>query len=188
MELENAQHQRSIEDQNLKLQHQIYGQISPFASGLLGMGSKALKGQAPDYFKLGTRNALASAFGQQRQNLTDFLGQSGQGFGGLAAGPAANLGAQESMAMGQSQADAITQALGLGLQGGNMLGGQQAMFNPAQYGGMAGQGFNDYLQNTPNRSVLGQVLGGLGGAALSAIPFGKMFGGGSGGVSGGGGI
>src|SRR5437773_2367111 len=117
-ELQNAQLQQQIEKQNLALQQRAYGQISPFATGLLGAGQGALQGQAPDYFQLGTRNALASAFGQQRQNLADFLGRSGQGFGGLAAGPAANLGAQESSAMGQSYADALTQALGLGMQRG----------------------------------------------------------------------
>lgn len=175
IELQNAQLQQQIEKQNLELQRQAYGQISPFATNLLGMGQNAMKGQAPDFFQLGTRNAIASAFGGERQNLADFLGQSGQGFGGLAAGPAANLGAQESTAIGQAQADAIQQALGMGLQGGNLLAGQQAIFNPSQYGAMAGQGFQNYLQATPYRSGFGNFLGSIGGAALSAIPFGNLF-------------
>lgn len=165
IELQNAQLQQQIEKQNLAIQRQAYGQVSPFATSLLGAGQNALKGQAPDYFQLGTRNAIASAFGQQRQNLADFLGKTGQGFGGLAAGPAANLGAQESTAIGQSQADAINQALGLGLQGSNALQGQQAIFNPSPYGGYAGQGFNNYVQATPMQgfgSVLGQSLLGAG--------------------------
>lgn len=167
MELQNAQLQQQIEKDRVALQKQVYGQISPFATSLLGAGQNALKGIAPDYFQLGTRNALASAFGQSRQNLTDFLGSSGQGFGGLAAGPAANLGAQESMAMGQAQADAINQALGLGLQGGNVLQGQQAIFNPQQYGQMAGAGLQSYTQATPmqgfgaslGQSLLGSAIG-----------------------------
>lgn len=168
IELENAQLQQQIEKENLARQKEIYGQISPFATGLLGVGSAALQGKAPDFFQLGTRNALASAFGQQRQNLADFLGQSGQGFSGLAAGPAANLGAQESAAMGQAYADALQQALGLGLQGGNMLQGQQAIFNPSPYGQFAGQGFNDYVQATPSQSFGGMLGGALLGAAINA--------------------
>lgn len=165
IELQNAQLQQQIEQQNLARQNQIYGQISPFATGLLGIGQNAQRGIAPDSFQLGTRNAIASAFGQQRQNLADFLGRSGQGFGGLAAGPAANLGAQESTAIGQAQADAINQALGLGLQGSNALQGQQAIFAPQQYGGLAGQGFQNYLQATPMQgfgATLGQSLLGAG--------------------------
>lgn len=176
IELENAQLQQQIEKDNLARQNQIYGQISPFATGLLGVGSAALKGKAPDFFQLGTRNALASAFGQQRQNLADFLGQSGQGFSGLAAGPTANLGAQESEAMGQAYADALNEALGLGLQGGNMLQGQQAIFNPAPYGAFAGQGFTNYLQNTPNGGFWSGLGGALTGAALKSFPFGQLFG------------
>src|SRR5207249_7899252 len=161
MELQNAQSQLALEKQRADLQQQIYGQIRPFATGLMGAGQQAIKVIAPDFFQLGTRNALAGAFGQQRQNLADFLGRSGQGFGGLAAGPAANLGAQESTAMGQSYADALNQAMGLGLQGSNVLQGQQGIFNPQAYGGMAGQGFNNYTQATPMMgfgSSLGQSL------------------------------
>lgn len=138
------------------------------------MAQNAQKGIAPDSFQLGTRNALASAFGQSRQNLTDFLGTSGQGFGGLAAGPAANLGAQESTAMGQAYADALNQALGLGLQGSNVLQGQQAIFNPQAYGGLAGQGFQNYLQATPMSGFWQQLGGSILGAALTATPFGQI--------------
>jgi hypothetical protein len=167
-ELQQAQQQQQIEQQRVALQQQIYGQISPFATGLMGAGTNAMKGIAPDYFQLGTRNALASAFGQQRQNLTDFLGSSGQGFGGLAAGPAANLGAQESSAMGQSYNDALLQALGLGVQGGNILQGQQGVFNPAAYGQFATQGFNNYTQATPMQGFGGNLLQSLAGAAIGA--------------------
>ena len=155
---QNAVLQQQIEQQNLALQRQIYGQVSPYAQGLLNMGTQAQQGIAPASFQLGARNQLASAFGQSRQNLADFLGKSGQGFGGLAAGPAANLGAQESTAMGQSYADAINQALGLGLQGSNVLQGQQGIFNPQTYGGMAGQGFQNVLQATPYTGFWGQLL------------------------------
>lgn len=165
-ELQNAQQQLAMQQQNFALQNRIYGQISPYAQGLLQMGQNAQKGIAPDSFQLGTRNALASAFGQQRSNLADFLGQSGQGFGGLAAGPAANLGAQESMAMGQSYADALNQALGLGLQGANVLQGQQGIFNPTPYGQLGTSGLNSYTQATPmsgfgaafGQSILGAGL------------------------------
>lgn len=182
----NAQAQLQIEQQRAALQQSIYGQISPFAQGLLNMGQNAQKGIAPDSFQLGTRNALAGAFGQSRQNLTDFLGQSGQGFGGLAAGPAANLGAQESTAMGQSYADALNQALGLGLQGSNVLQGQQGVFNPQAYGQMGGQGLDQYLNATPMQGFgasLGQSLLGAGIGAgtsfltggLSNLTSGKSF-------------
>jgi hypothetical protein len=172
LELQNAQLQQNIEKQNLARQQQISGQLSPFATGLLGTGQGALQGQAPAMFQLGTRNALAGAFGQQRQNLTDFLGQSGQGFGGLAAGPAANLGAQESSAMGSAYNQSLLDSLNLGLQGGNVLQGQQAVFNPQPYGGMAGQGFNSYTQATPMMgfgSALGQSLLGAGIGAGTAF-------------------
>ncbi len=157
-----------MEQDRAALQQKIYGQISPFATGLMGAGQDALRGIAPDYFQLGTRNALAGAFGQQRQNLADFLGKSGQGFGGLAAGPAANLGAQESSAMGQSYADALSQALGLGVQGGNILQGQQGIFNPSPYGQLGTTGLNNYTQATPMMGF-GSALGGsLLGSAIGA--------------------
>src|SRR5262249_17398427 len=165
-ELQLAQQQAAIQQQNLELQRQIYGQISPYGQGLLNVGQNALKGIAPDYFQLGTRNALASAFGQQRQNLADFLGQSGQGFSGLAAGPAANLGAQESMAQGQAYADALNQALGLGVQGGNILQGQQGIFNPVPYGSLATQGLNNYTNSTPTSGFWGNFGQSLIGAGL----------------------
>lgn len=177
-ELANAQLQQQIEQQNLARQNAIYGQISPFATGLLNMGSQAQQGIAPASFQLGTRNALAGAFGQQRQNLADFLGSSGQGFSGLAAGPAANLGTQESTAMGQAYADAVNQALGLGLQGSNVLQGQQGVFNPTTYAGLAGQGFQNNVQNTPMSGFWGNLGSSLAGAAISSIPFGKIYGGG----------
>src|SRR6266480_243716 len=167
-ELQNAKLQQDIEKANLARQNAIYGQISPFATGLLNMGQQAQQGIAPASFQLGTRNALASAFGQQRSNLADFLGSSGQGFGGLAAGPAANLGAQESTAMGQSYADALNQAMGLGLQGSNVLQGQQGIFNPQAYGGMAGQGFNNYTQSTPMLGFGSSLLQSGLGAAIGA--------------------
>lgn len=163
-----AQQQQAIQQQNFALQNKIYGQISPFATGLMTAGQNALQGKAPDYFQLGTRNALASAFGQQRQNLTDFLGQSGQGFSGLAAGPAANLGAQESTAMGQAYADALNQALGLGVQGGNILQGQQGVFNPVPYGQLATQGFQNYTNATPMSGFGSNLFSSILGAGLGA--------------------
>ena len=179
LELQNAQSQLALEKQRADLQQQIYGQISPFATGLMGAGQQALKGIAPDFFQLGTRNALAGAFGQQRQNLADFLGRSGQGFGGLAAGPAANLGAQDSSAMGQSYADALNQALGLGVQGGNILQGQQGIFNPSPFGQLGTQGLTSYTQATPMQgfgSSLGQsLLGAAIGAGASWLSPGGIF-------------
>ena len=182
-QLAHSQLEAQREAEFLAFQKQLYGQISPFATGLLGAGQNALKGIAPDFFQLGTRNAIASAFSGQRQNLADFLGQSGQGFGGLAAGPAANLGAQESSAMGQSYADAIAQALGLGMQGGNILQGQQALFNPVQYGALAAQGFGNIL-GQPRSNILGQLLGSGLSAGLTAVAMGAggSSGGGGGGV------
>lgn len=168
--------QQELEKNYAAIQQATRQQITPFAQGLLDLGNQARMGKAPDSFQLGTRNAIASAFGGQRQNLADFLGRSGQGFGGLAAGPAANLGAQESTAIGQSQADAINQALGLGMQGSNILQGQQSIFNPAPYGGMAGQGFNNYLQATPMQGFGASLGQSLLGAGIGSIPFGKMFG------------
>lgn len=163
-----ARQEAQREAELLALQKQIYGQISPFATGLLGMGQDALKGIAPDYFQLGTRNAIAQAFGGERQNLADFLGTTGQGFGGLAAGPAANLGALESTAIGQAQADAIQQALGFGLQGGGLFTGQQQIFDPTRYGGLAAQGFGNIL-NQPGQNLGASALGALGAAATGSL-------------------
>lgn len=168
LEFQQAQTQQQVAAQNLALQRQVYSQISPFAGGLLNMGTQAQKGIAPDSFQLGTRNALAGAFGQQRSNLADFLGSSGQGFSGLAAGPAANLGAQESTAMGQSYADALNQALGLGIQGGNILQGQQGVFNPYPSASLATQGLNQYTQATPMQGFGANLLQSGLGAAIGA--------------------
>jgi|SRR5215467_12573846 len=168
LELQNAKLQQDIEKENLARQKDIYGQVSPFGRGLVNAGTAAMHGVAPDYFRLGTRNALAGAFGQERQNLADFLGRSGQGFGGLAAGPAAHLGSEEARAVGDAENQAILNALSMGFQGSNVLQGQQSIFDPRAFGGMAGSGFQSYTQATPMMSggaALGQSLLG---AALNA--------------------
>src|SRR5256885_5063716 len=50
-ELQNAKLQQDIEKQNLARQNAIYGQISPFAGGLLNMGQQAQQGIAPASFQ-----------------------------------------------------------------------------------------------------------------------------------------
>lgn len=168
-QLEQAKKEAAREAELLAFQKQLSELITPFATNLTETGRRALQGIAPDFFELGTRNAIASAFSGERQNLADFLGQSGQGFGGLAAGPAANLGALEATSIGQSRADAIQRALELGLQGSNVLQGQQAVFNPVQYGALSAQGFGNIL-GQPRSNLLGQLLGAGISAGISSIP------------------
>ena len=77
--------------------------------------------------------------------------------------------------MGQAYADALNQALGLGLQGSNVLQGQQSIFNPTPYAGLGTSGFQAYTQATPSSGFWGNLGSSILGAGISAIPFGKAY-------------
>src|SRR5262245_49399312 len=101
---------------------QAFNAISPFGQSLITMGQLAQKGQAPDWMRNIIRAQMAQGFQTGRENLVDFLGDSGQGTSsGLAAGPFANLQAQEAQAYADAEQQAIMQAIGMGFQGANMM-------------------------------------------------------------------
>jgi hypothetical protein len=152
------------------IQQKAYGQISPFATQALGMGSAALNGQVPNQFLLPIRNQIASSFQQSNQNLVDALGANGQAGSGIAAGPLANMEQQQGVATGNATLQALLQGLGIGFQGSNALQGQQAIFNPIATGTKRTTGAGQSVIQAPGgfgHSLLGGVLS-AGGGALSS--------------------
>lgn len=125
---------KKIAAADAKRREEIFQLIKPFATMLQQFGInpaeflKSAQGQAI----LGpAQEAVTKNFGQGRQNLVDMLGQSGLSTGsGVAAGPIANSYLDESKAHSDNTRSMIANALNLGLQGSNLLAGQQASFNP----------------------------------------------------------
>ena len=77
------------------------------------------------------QEATASNFKAARQNLIDTSAGSGFSPGsGMVQGPLANLFSEEANAQSNLMSQLPLQALQLGMQGSNLLAGQQAQFNP----------------------------------------------------------
>ena len=177
---QSAQARQAAETQRALLaqQQKIYGQISPFALSSMQMGQDALQGKVPDAFTnaylLPARNALSKSFSQSRENLIQALGQSGQYGSGISVGPLANLETEQSRAVGDVEANsrlaALQQALSMGFQGANLLGGQQAIFNPVAYGNLSNQYAGTALQDPRQYARAGTgLIGALGGAGLGTL-------------------
>jgi hypothetical protein len=154
---------------SMGIQQQQYQNVSPFAKQALALGQGAMNGVVPDSYLAPARQSIASGFQGSRQQLADFLANSGQGMSGLAAGPMANSFNQEAIAQGQAAQQAQQSLINLGFQGANAAQGQQAIFNPAAAGQV---GTMNPQQFASNASLIG---GSLAGAAIGAAgtAFGK---------------
>lgn len=114
------------------------------------------------------REAIGQNYDQARTNMYDWF--AGSGFSpqsGMAAGPMANLFAMESSDQSRALQDFISNSMNMGLQGANVLQGQQGIFNPIQSGGLSLQAGNQVI-NAPRGPGWGlaQSLIGAGGQAL----------------------
>lgn len=155
----------ALKDANAK-QQQLFDLIKPFGQSALGIGQDALAGKAPNAFLLPQTNAISSAFSQGRQNLTEALGRSGQAGSGISAGPLANMENDQAVASGNARLQAILQGLNVGFQGGNVLSGQQAVFNPNADASTATSAGNTVIQAPGGFGQ--QLLGGILGAGANA--------------------
>lgn len=152
---------------SMGIQQQQYQNVSPFAKQALALGQGAMNGVVPDSYLAPARQSIASGFQGSRQQLADFLANSGQGMSGLAAGPMANSFNQEAIAQGQAAQQAQQSLINLGFQGANAAQGQQAIFNPVA----AGQaGYQDPTKYASNTALIGSSLAAaaIGGASSAA--------------------
>ena len=174
LELEQQKLANQALQEDLKLRTQIFKSIEPFAKALISLG---LDPQAILSSPLGVsllapgRSAIGQEFEAARSSLVDLLGSRGLSTGsGVGVGPLANLFGQEAQQQAQLVQGLPLQALQLGLQGANVLQGQQAVFNPQISGGIASQSAANVIgQPEGIGAQLGvAALGGLG-SALSGL-------------------
>lgn len=134
LQLQTQQQAAATAAQNAALQMQIYQQIAPFADMLMKFGIDPIKFlQSPQGAALlaPVREQIGSSFDQSRMNLVDMMAGAGFSPGsGQSVGPLANMFSAEASAQSNALQNLIGQGLGLGMQGGNLLTGQQAVFNP----------------------------------------------------------
>lgn len=178
-QIQLQQQQAALAKQYAQQQQQMFQQIQPIAQGGIAIGQQALAGQAPSAFTAQPLTQLAQGSQQNRQNLMDFFGQSGQIAGsgansGILAGPMANIGNQQALGAAQINQNAILQGLQTGFQGAGLLTGQQQIFNPFSAAGAASQAgsvanLNPQQFANPWVGALGGALGGLGAAAGGAL-------------------
>ena len=116
------------------VRRQILGIIQPFAQQLINLGmnpQEILNSPLGVSLLQPGRQAISQNYDQARQNLMDLI--SGSGFSpqsGVSQGPLANLFSEEANAQSNLMSQLPLQALQLGMQGSNLLAGQQAQFNP----------------------------------------------------------
>lgn len=165
-------------------QNEIYGRIAPFAQMLTQFGIDPIKFlQSPQGSALlaPVRQEIGASFDQARQNLVDIGAGAGFSTGsGQLTGPLANMFSAEAGAQASALQQLIAQSLGLGMQGANILQGQQAIFNPAQIGTLGVNAGQSILSQPPSGilpaiigaagTALGGYLGGQGGQGSSAAP------------------
>lgn len=153
---------------SMAIQQQAFQQIQPFANMLLQWGidpAAFLASPQGQAMLAPIQESIGKDFSQARMNLLDAFGSSGQLGSGITAGPLANLTTDEIKAMTGAKQNLLGQGLNLGLQGGNLLSGQQAIFNPVQ-AGSAGT-IDPRMLSSPN--ILGSIFGGLAGVATGGL-------------------
>jgi hypothetical protein len=157
--------------QSNALRNQIYQQIAPFANLLMQMGIDPIKFlQTPQGAAMlaPIREEISNNFEQARMNAVDMFAGTGFSPGsGLAAGPLASLYGQEVGAQAGALQNLFGNAINMGLQGANVLQGQQAIFNPSIAGGLANQAANTVI--TAPATGLRAIAPALIGAAGTAL-------------------
>ena len=180
------QQQLALQRQQIAQQQQSFQmfqnankQLAPFDTQMLGIGQQSAAGNAPSALTAGPLAQLAQGGQQNRQDLMNFFGQSGQinGSGansGILAGPMANIGNQQALGAAQINQQGILQGLGIGFQGANNILGQASVLNPTGFANAASTAGNAGTLNpqqfaNPWVGALGGALGGLGSAAGGAL-------------------
>lgn len=170
---------RANEEAALRLEQ--FNAIRPLATALLSLGidPQTFISSALGQSIIGPqREAISSEFSAARQGAIEQFGSQGLTGSGVTAAPIANLFGQEARAQAQALQQLPLTGLQLGLQGANILQGQQAIFNPNTTAANALAGFGSVI-NAPTNEVLkallgasGQAIGGLtlGGGGGGAPP------------------
>jgi hypothetical protein len=172
LQLQTQQQTAQTAAQNAALQREIYGRIAPFAQMLIQFGIDPIKFlQSPQGAALlaPVREQIGGSFDQARQNLVDMGAGSGfsPGSGGM-MGPLANMFSSEAAAQANALQNLIAQSTSLGLQGANVLQGQQGIFNPNPlYGNSINAGQS--VITAPPGSFLSTIAPALIGAAGTAL-------------------
>jgi len=163
-----AVQQQSLEQmrRDAAIRERAYGAISPFGNQLLGLGQGSLTGDVPSWLLGPMQEQTGKNFSQARSNLWDTLGSTGQLGSGVGTGPLAYLSAEEANALASNKWQARQTGIGLGLQGANVLSGQQALFNPNQSGATATMDPRQFARDPMLGNILGALIG-AGGAAAS---------------------
>lgn len=154
------------------LREAAYKQIQPFAAMLIQAGIDPMKflqtpqGQA---MIAPQRSAISQNFEQSRVNLIDAL--AGSGIGGMGAGPLAALFGGEAQAQSDLLGQFLANSMNLGLQGGNLLAGQQATFNPQIAGSLGNQAAHTVINAPagPGWGLAQSLIGAAGQAAGGAL-------------------
>lgn len=174
LELEQQRLANQALQDDLKLRKQAFSNIEPFAKAMIALGldpASILSTPLGVSLLMPGRTAIGQEFEAARSSLVDLLGSRGFSTGsGVGVGPLANLFGQEAQQQSQLTAGLPLQAVQLGLQGANLLQGQQAIFNPQITGGIASQSAANVIGQPegPGVQIAAAAAGGLG-SALSGF-------------------
>ena len=174
LELEQQKLANQALQDDLKLRKQAFANIEPFAKAMIALGldpASILSTPLGVSLLMPGRTAIGQEFEAARSQLVDLLGSRGFSTGsGVGVGPLANLFGQEAQQQSQLTAGLPLQAVQLGLQGANLLQGQQAIFNPQITGGIASQSAANVIGQPegPGVQIATAAAGGLG-PALSGF-------------------
>ena len=165
MQLETQRISQEQMKADIARQNQIFGMIAPFAQMLTQFGIDPIKFlQSPQGSALlaPIRQEIGASFDQARQNLVDIGAGSGFSTGsGLMSGPLANMFSSEAGAQSSALQQLIAQSLGLGMQGSNILQGQQAVLNPWQAGSLGVNAGQSILSQPPS-GIVPAIIGAAG--------------------------
>jgi hypothetical protein len=183
LELEQQKLANQALQDDLKLRKQAFANIEPFAKAMIALGldpASILSTPLGVSLLMPGRTAIGQEFEAARSQLVDLLGSRGFSTGsGVGVGPLANLFGQEAQQQSQLTAGLPLQAVQLGLQGANLLQGQQAIFNPQITGGIASQSAANVIGQPEGPGVqiataaaggLGQALSGFGQPRPAPVP------------------
>lgn len=157
-------------NEDAQLQREQFEAIRPLATALLSLGIDPMSfiSSALGQSIIGPqREAISNEFNAARMRAIEQFGNQGLTGSGVTAGPIANLFGQEAQAQAQARQQLPLTGLNLGLQGANLLQGQQAIFNPNPTSANALAGFGSII-NAPTNDVLKAVIG-AGGQALGGL-------------------
>ena len=181
LELEQQKLATQALQDDLKIRMQAFKSIEPFAKAMIALGldpASILSTPLGVSLLMPGRTAIGQEFEAARSSLVDLLGSRGLSTGsGVGVGPLANLFGQEAQQQSQLTAGLPLQAVQLGLQGANLLQGQQAIFNPQITGGIASQSAANVIGQPegPGVDILKAAAGGAG-SALSGFGIAKAQG------------